>query len=37
VKEVFNPTGLCNPGKAIPAEKMCREHRQAKPRAVEFD
>lgn len=29
VKEVFNPTGLCNPGKAIPAEKMCREYRKA--------
>ena len=28
VKEVFNPTGLCNPGKAIPAQKMCREHRK---------
>jgi glycolate oxidase len=29
VKEVFNPTGLCNPGKAIPSQKMCREHRKA--------
>ena len=28
VKEVFNPTGLCNPGKAIPAQKMCREYRK---------
>jgi glycolate oxidase subunit GlcD len=27
VREVFNPTGLCNPGKAIPAAKMCREYR----------
>ncbi|MBS1809263.1 MAG: FAD-binding protein [Acidobacteria bacterium] len=29
VKEVFNPTGLCNPGKAIPTQKMCREYRKA--------
>lgn len=28
VKEVFNPTGLCNPGKAVPAQKMCREYRK---------
>ncbi len=28
VREVFNPTGLCNPGKAIPAQKMCREYRK---------
>lgn len=28
VKDVFNPTGLCNPGKAIPAQKMCREHKK---------
>jgi len=28
VREVFNPIGLCNPGKAIPAQKMCREHKQ---------
>ncbi|HWQ35378.1 MAG TPA: FAD-linked oxidase C-terminal domain-containing protein [Blastocatellia bacterium] len=28
VKEVFNPTGLCNPGKAVPAQKMCREHKK---------
>ncbi len=27
VREVFNPTGLCNPGKAVPAAKMCREYR----------
>ncbi|MEW6128541.1 MAG: FAD-linked oxidase C-terminal domain-containing protein [Acidobacteriota bacterium] len=24
VKNVFNPTGLCNPGKMIPATKTCR-------------
>jgi FAD/FMN-containing dehydrogenase len=24
VKEVFNPTGLCNPGKVIPTTKTCR-------------
>lgn len=28
VKSVFNPTGLCNPGKAVPAQKMCREYRK---------
>lgn len=28
VKEVFNPTGLCNPGKAIPTQKMCREYKK---------
>lgn len=28
VKEVFNPMGLCNPGKAVPAQRMCREHRK---------
>jgi glycolate oxidase subunit GlcD len=28
VKDVFNPTGLCNPGKAVPAQKMCREHKK---------
>jgi len=28
VREVFNPRGLCNPGKAIPAQKMCREYRK---------
>lgn len=28
VREVFNPTGLCNPGKAVPAQKMCREYRK---------
>jgi glycolate oxidase subunit GlcD len=28
VREVFNPTGLCNPGKAVPALKMCREYRK---------
>jgi glycolate oxidase subunit GlcD len=27
-KDVFNPQGLCNPGKAIPAQKMCREHKK---------
>jgi hypothetical protein len=24
VREVFNPLGLCNPGKVIPATKTCR-------------
>jgi FAD/FMN-containing dehydrogenase len=28
VKEVFNPDGLCNPGKAVPAVRMCREHKK---------
>ncbi|HZS06786.1 MAG TPA: FAD-linked oxidase C-terminal domain-containing protein [Blastocatellia bacterium] len=28
VKDVFNPLGLCNPGKAVPAQKMCREHKK---------
>ena len=28
VRDVFNPMGLCNPGKAIPAQKMCREYRR---------
>lgn len=28
VKEVFNPMGLCNPGKAVPAQRMCREYRK---------
>jgi glycolate oxidase subunit GlcD len=28
VRDVFNPHGLCNPGKAIPAQKMCREYRR---------
>lgn len=28
VKEVFNPLGLCNPGKAVPATRMCREYRK---------
>jgi glycolate oxidase subunit GlcD len=28
VKSVFNPTGLCNPGKAVPAQRMCREHKK---------
>jgi len=28
VRDVFNPMGLCNPGKAIPAQKMCREYRK---------
>ncbi|HMX27805.1 MAG TPA: FAD-linked oxidase C-terminal domain-containing protein, partial [Blastocatellia bacterium] len=28
VKGVFNPLGLCNPGKAVPAQKMCREHKK---------
>ncbi|MFN0124925.1 MAG: FAD-linked oxidase C-terminal domain-containing protein [Blastocatellia bacterium] len=28
VKDVFNPLGLCNPGKAVPAGKMCREHKK---------
>jgi len=28
VKDVFNPLGLCNPGKAIPAQRMCKEYRK---------
>jgi glycolate oxidase subunit GlcD len=28
VKEVFNPLGLCNPGKAVPAPKMCKEYKK---------
>jgi len=28
VKEIFNPLGLCNPGKAVPAQRMCREYRK---------
>jgi hypothetical protein len=28
VRDVFNPLGLCNPGKAIPTQKMCREYRK---------
>ncbi len=28
VKDVFNPMGLCNPGKAVPAQRMCREYRK---------
>jgi hypothetical protein len=24
VKDVFNPDGLCNPGKVVPATKTCR-------------
>lgn len=28
VKSVFNPTGLCNPGKAVPAQRMCKEHKK---------
>ena len=28
VKDVFNPLGLCNPGKAVPSQKMCREHKK---------
>ncbi|MEP7273622.1 MAG: FAD-linked oxidase C-terminal domain-containing protein, partial [Acidobacteriota bacterium] len=28
VRDVFNPVGLCNPGKAVPAQKMCREYRK---------
>ncbi len=28
LKEVFNPLGLCNPGKAIPAQRMCKEYRK---------
>ena len=27
VKDVFNPQGLCNPGKAVPSPRMCREYR----------
>ncbi|MFN0087096.1 MAG: FAD-linked oxidase C-terminal domain-containing protein [Blastocatellia bacterium] len=28
VKDIFNPLGLCNPGKAVPARRMCREYRK---------
>ena len=28
VKEVFNPLGLCNPGKAVPSGRMCKEYRK---------
>lgn len=28
VKDVFNPLGLCNPGKAVPSGKMCKEYRK---------
>jgi glycolate oxidase subunit GlcD len=28
VKDVFNPLGLCNPGKAVPTQKMCKEYRK---------
>ncbi|MCI0336449.1 MAG: FAD-binding protein [Acidobacteria bacterium] len=28
VKDVFNPLGLCNPGKAVPAQRMCKEYRK---------
>jgi glycolate oxidase subunit GlcD len=28
VKDVFNPLGLCNPGKAVPTPKMCKEYRK---------
>jgi glycolate oxidase subunit GlcD len=28
VKSVFNPDGLCNPGKAVPAQRMCREYKK---------
>lgn len=28
VKDVFNPLGLCNPGKAVPSQRMCREYRK---------
>ncbi|MFN7624784.1 MAG: FAD-binding oxidoreductase [Acidobacteriota bacterium] len=28
VKQIFNPLGLCNPGKAIPSQRMCREYRK---------
>jgi glycolate oxidase subunit GlcD len=28
VKDVFNPLGLCNPGKAVPTQKMCKEYKK---------
>ncbi len=28
LRDVFNPVGLCNPGKAIPTPRMCREYRK---------
>jgi len=33
VREVFNPMGLCNPGKAVPTQKMCREYRKSPSQA----
>ncbi|MFY9553223.1 MAG: FAD-linked oxidase C-terminal domain-containing protein [Blastocatellia bacterium] len=46
VKDVFNPMGLCNPGKVIPATKTCRycgfgmedfRHRLLTPHGMSFD
>ncbi len=28
VKEIFNPLGLCNPGKAVPSQRLCKEYRK---------
>jgi len=28
IRAIFNPAGLCNPGKAIPTTRMCREYRK---------
>lgn len=28
VKDVFNPLGLCNPGKAVPTPRMCKEYKK---------
>jgi len=44
VREVFNPLGLCNPGKVVPATKTCRycgfgmedyRHKLSAPHAIE--
>ena len=35
VKDTFNPLGLCNPGKAVPAQRMCREYRKGMEAATE--
>jgi glycolate oxidase len=33
VREVFNPSGLCNPGKVLPSDRGCIEIRRPRPRA----
>jgi glycolate oxidase len=32
VREVFNPRGLCNPGKVLPSDRGCIEIRRPRPR-----